>query len=152
MRSAYSQAKAEQNRNKTNNFEFVKTDLHSHIQLLEANKLDISSTNRITNKINKLKAEITKLNLQRGKRLAEKLKTKWYNEGERSNKYFLALLRRKELNGELKEIQIENTMETSPEKIEDHVVFFYRKLYNQNLQRSSPMETAELRKTRAAKC
>ena len=32
---------------------------------------------------------------ERGNRLAEKVKTKWYNEGEKSSKYFLGLLKRK---------------------------------------------------------
>ena len=116
MRSAYIKIKKEMNKRKKSDYDFLKEDLHTHIKILEESKHDISRANRVMQKINRLKAEITKLNLQRGQKLANRLKTKWYNEGEKSNKYFFALLRKKDLNGQLKEIQVENRVETDPEK------------------------------------
>ena len=44
--------------------------------------------------IEDLRIEKPKLIDKQGERLANRLKTKWYNEGERSNKYFLRLLNR----------------------------------------------------------
>ena len=96
------------------------------------------------NKINILRAKITNLNLEKGSRLANALKTKWYNEGERSNKYFLALLRKREINGQLNELEIDQVMETDRGKIEEHVTTFYRALYNQDTGSYSETEKDDL--------
>ena len=131
MRNAYLKIHSENKKRKNQDFDFVKADLHTHIAALETCKNDIGKSNRLMNKINQLKATITKLNLERGEALANKLKTKWYNEGERSNKYFLALLRRKELNGELTELEVDNRIVKNEKEIEIEVTNFYKQLYNQ---------------------
>ena len=51
--------------------------------------------------------------------------------GERSNKYFLALLKQKDANGRLQKLVIDNTEVTEPPDIEKYVTDFYRSLYNQ---------------------
>ena len=93
-------------------------------------------------KINQLKATITKLNLEKGESQAKKLKTKCHNQGERSNKYFLSLLRRKELNGQLTELEIDNRTEKNQTEIENHVVSYYTSLYNQ-VQTDPTRETSD---------
>ena len=69
---------------------------------------------------------------------------KWYNDGERSNKYFLALLKKKESQGQLRELEIGNRVEQDEEKIEEHVISFYTELYNKNQELSTPEETTDL--------
>ena len=65
----------------------------------------------------------------RGERLADKLGTKWYNEGEKSTKYFMRLLNRS-LPDNFKKIELDDgSVITDPEMIEDEIVRFYRKLY-----------------------
>ena len=113
-------------------YEFLRADLHTHIVALEESDNDLIKKNRLRDKINLLKAKISQINLERGKNLAGKMKTKWYNEGERSNKYFLGLLKRKEKNGELNELEISGATEKDPDIIEAHVRLFYEQLYNQN--------------------
>ena len=144
MRSAYVTVNQDHKRKNEQDFDFLKEDLHSHIKSLENCKNDTAKANRLSNKINQLKAKITKRNLEKGENLANKLKTKWYNEGERSNKYFLALLRRKELNGQLKELEINNTTITDQDKIEEEVTSFYRDLYNQESDRYTNDEKESL--------
>ena len=140
MRSAYAHASAEKKKRITRDYEFLKEDLHTHVRLLEEGQHNVARKNRIMNKINTLKAQITKLNLEKGQKLANRLKTKWYNEGERSNKYFLAMLRKKEANGQLKELIIEDREESEPERIENYVTDFYKKLYNQKFERGTEEE------------
>ena len=125
-------------------YDFVKEDLHSHIAAFDQCKGDQFKENRLMTKINQLKAKISKLNLEKGTSLANKLKTKWYNEGERSNKYFLALLRRKEINGQLTTLEINGTEVTDTTQIENHVTEFYRSLYNQKQEQFSLREKEEL--------
>ena len=131
MRSVYIEVNRDYRSKQRTDYDFVKEDLHSHIASLEGCKGDTAKANRLMEKINRLKAEITRMNLERGTNLANKLKTKWYNEGERSNKYFLALLRRKEANGQLTKLTIDNREVTEPTEIEKHVTDFYCTLYNQ---------------------
>ena len=70
---------------------------------------------------------------EQGEELALKAKSKWYHEGERSNKYFLNILKRKARNCEISELTINNQVITNPEIINHSIVDFYSKLYNQSL-------------------
>ena len=144
IRSAYSQVNAERNKSRKMDYDFVKADLHSHITLLEKGGISLIRKNRLMDKINQLKAKMSQLNLEKGRKLAEKMKTKWYNEGERSNKYFLGLLKRKEKNGELNELEIGGGVVTDPTVIEEQVKQFYEQLYNQNQPGYTANEENEL--------
>ena len=143
MRNAYLKVNSENKKRKTSEYDFLKEDLHAHIATLE-NTTDTARSNRLMNKINALKAKLTKLNLEKGAALANKLKTKWYNEGERSNKYFLSLLRKKERNGLLTELEIDNKTITDEAEIESQVTNFYRQLYNQKQEQVTERETTDL--------
>ena len=77
MRGAYTLAEETRKRIEKGEYEFVKEDLHSHITALESCTGNSSMANRLMNKINILRAKITNLNLEKGSRLANALKTKW---------------------------------------------------------------------------
>ena len=91
IRSAYAQINAERNKARKRDYDFVKEDLHMHISLLKDGDNNQIRKNRIMDKINQLRTKMSQMNMEKGRKLAEKMKTKWYNEGERSNKYFLGL-------------------------------------------------------------
>ena len=61
-------------------------------------------------------------------RLAERLLTKWYNEGEKSVRYFLLLLNR-HLPDVFTEIRTDNGNITGYDQIENKIVNFYISLY-----------------------
>ena len=143
MRNAYLKVNSENRKSRASDYDFLKEDLHAHIAALE-NTTDVARSNRLMNKINELKAKITKLNLEKGAALANKLKTKWYNEGERSNKYFLSLLRKRERNGQLTELEIDNKVITNEIEIENQVTNFYSQLYNQKQEQATERETTDL--------
>ena len=65
----------------------------------------------------------------RGKYLSERSKSKWYQEGERSTKYFLNLNKAKNNRSEMTELMIDGTCINEPGKINEYVEGFYRKLY-----------------------
>jgi hypothetical protein len=59
-----------------------------------------------------------------------KAKTRWYNEGERSNKYFLNLLKRNNETSEMDKLNINGTITTDEAEIRHGVTEFYTSLYN----------------------
>ena len=79
--------------------------------------------------IEALRAEKEALVEKKGKRLAERLGTKWYNEGENSTRYFMRLLNRASPD-KFETILNENGEEENcEEKIEEAIVEYYKRLY-----------------------
>ena len=66
---------------------------------------------------------------EKGARLAERLGTKWFNEGEKSSRYFLRLLNRS-LPDNFELLQgVNGEIISDPEDIEKSILDFYKKLY-----------------------
>ena len=66
---------------------------------------------------------------ERGKYLSERSKTKWYQEGEKSTKYFLNLHKAKSNKNEMSELVIDGEKTRDINVINKHVEEFYVKLY-----------------------
>jgi len=66
---------------------------------------------------------------EKGKKLAEKLGTKWYNEGEKSTKYFMRLLNRRSPDVFKKIVKEDGAEVNGEEEIEREIVSFYKNLY-----------------------
>ena len=66
---------------------------------------------------------------KKGERLAQKLKSKWYNEGEKSTRYFLRLLNRQTPDDMNSLVNSNGEEITSKSEIEKEVVKFYKDLY-----------------------
>ncbi len=58
-----------------------------------------------------------------------KAKTRWYNEGERSNKYFLNLLKRNNKSSEMSKLNINGVITTNDTEIRKGVTEFHTELY-----------------------
>lgn len=65
----------------------------------------------------------------KGRRLAERLGTKWYNEGEKSTRYFLRLLNRRNPDTFVELSSGDGVKITDPKEIETEIVNFYKNLY-----------------------
>ena len=74
---------------------------------------------------------------QRGKYLCERSKTKWYQEGERSTKYFLNINKAKNNLQEMSELLIDNKIIRGKSDINRHVEGFYSKLYERGDSKKS---------------
>ena len=131
IRSAYATKVKEHKANDINCLEGLKAELESLTLTAEKSK-NPQQIQRLAEKITQVRARIKAQNDLLGQRLADKLKTKWYNEGERSNKYFLGMLKRQKNQGMLNELTIEGRTTDSKKEIEDHIKNFYQSLYNQN--------------------
>ena len=67
---------------------------------------------------------------KQGEKLASYAKTNWYNEGKKSNKYFLNLLKRQQGRSDMNSLLINGIETTDPTQIKTHVKEFYQNLYN----------------------
>ena len=65
----------------------------------------------------------------KGKRLAEKLGTKWYNEGEKSTRYFLRILNRSSPDNFKELVDNAGNSVTAEAEISKLIVDFYKNLY-----------------------
>ena len=81
---------------------------------------------------------------QRGKYLCTRSKSKWYQEGERSTKYFLNLNKARNNSNEMTELMIDNQIIKDKNSINGCVEDFYKKLYekgNQKQKNNSSLES-----------
>jgi exonuclease III len=120
---------------------FINEEIKSHERLLKGTfdpneQIELSSI--IQTKINE-RNHI--LNAQ-GENLAWKFKTKWYNEGERSNKYFLNLMNSGTSKNEMTKLKIDDNIINDPNNIAAEVNNFYTRLYN--LENTTLMNNADL--------
>ena len=109
--------------------ELLNTELDMAIKTLERGALNGAGRIEILNLIEELRVRKEILIENKGKRLAERLGTKWYNEGEKSTKYFLRLLNRASPTNFEELINEQGEKLTDTELIETEVVNFYKNLY-----------------------
>ncbi len=113
----------------TEELKIINEDITEHIKLLERTTDPIAQEEiieHIETKTNEKKASLDR----QGKFLAWRAKTKWYNEGEKSNKYFLNMLKRNGHKSELAKLDVNGTIINDPEQITRAVVSYYDNLYN----------------------
>jgi len=99
--------------------------LQTKIELNSANQNDISRHERLT-------VELHELMTRKGKINADKLKQKWAEEGERSTKYFLNLLKSHNQRAQIKTLRIGNDVITNKQRIAKEIMNFYSNLYELN--------------------
>ena len=104
---------------------------------------DVSDEERIEiiDYIEELRDKKASLVEKKGERLAEKLGTKWYNEGEKSTRYFLNLLNRRAPDSFQRLSSDSGEEIEKPEEIEKEIVKFYKSLY-ENYDKSKVEEVS----------
>ena len=91
---------------------------------------DENRLNILTRELEKCKRDRDTILQRQGESLSMKAKTRWYNEGEKSNKYFLNLLKRNNVSSETCELNINGTITNNENEIRKGVTEFYTELYN----------------------
>lgn len=106
--------------------------------LINKNDSVISQTQKSIDSIyNELKPITDKISIK----LAERAKCKWYDEGEKSNKYFLNIIKKREtaMYFETFIADTGETLTTTNDKLE-HAKNYYQKLYSKNNKNADPDE------------
>ena len=106
----------------------LKADIDFWQKAFENSKSESYKLLAITN-LNDLFAKRDEHLNNRGEYLSNRNKTRWYQEGEKSTKYFLNLQRAKTKKAEMRELIINGVEVKDNAEINKHVEHFYKKLY-----------------------
>ena len=129
IRTVLEKAQADRKVREVSEEENLNVELDLAVKTLESTELNAARRIDLIDYVEELRVQKSILIENKGRRLAEKLGTKWYNEGEKSNKYFLGLLRRATPDNF---VTIDNEMGTSlneETEIEAEITNFYKRLY-----------------------
>ena len=129
LRTVTERVQAERKRREKDEEELLNEELNLAINRLEVLGGASNGKNSLIEHIEELRAKKDVLIDRKGKRLAEKLGTKWYNEGEKSTRYFLQLLNRPAPDKFESIIKENGEEEKEEQKIEEAIVNFYKDLY-----------------------
>ena len=140
IRTVGEQLQAERKRREKNEEEELNEELNLAISKLGKGCQNDRVKTTLINYVEELRAKKDVIIEKKGERLAEKIGSKWYNEGEKSTRYFLRLLNRRTPDkfGEL--INSQNKTLKRAEEIEDEIVNFYKELY-ENYDRKNLSDT-----------
>ena len=128
IRTVVEQTQAERKRKEACKEDSINEELELAITKLGSGSLTGNRMTSLIDYVEELRNKKEALINEKGERLAEKLGTKWYNEGKKSTKYFLRLLNRATPD-DFKSVTTENGEVTDPDMIETEIVKFYKKLY-----------------------
>ena len=129
IRTVAEKIQAERKRKERNEEEEIDEELNLAIGKLEKGVNNVVTKRRLVDYVEELRAKKDVLIEAKGKKLAEKLGTKWYNEGEKSTKYFLRLLNRNlpDKFGEI--IDASGQLLKGKTEVETEIINFYKALY-----------------------
>ena len=129
IRTVAEKAQADRKKRDKSEEEEVDQKLNLAIDALQESRLVNRQKEELIEYIEELRNRKAILIEEKGKRLAEKLGTKWYNEGEKSTKYFLRLLNRSNPSNFVSVCGADGVEVRTQEQIEKQVVDFYKNLY-----------------------
>jgi hypothetical protein len=107
----------------------INEDIVTYTRLLTRTLLP-ADVRTITVELENLNHQKEQILQTQGTKLAQFAKSRWYNDGEKSNKYFLNLLKRRLHNNEMDQLVVNGTLVTNPQQIRTEVTNFYKELYN----------------------
>jgi len=107
----------------------INKEILANTRLLQIEN-DIQLKNILVRELETLKVQKDTILSEQGEKLANMARTKWYNEGEKSNKYFLNMLKRQQSRSDMNCLIINGVECTNSDIIKEHVKDFYQHLYN----------------------
>ena len=128
IRTVTEQAQAERKRNEASEEDLINEELDTAVNKLASGVLTGNRMEALIEHVEQLRIRKDEIINIKGERLADKLGTKWYNEGEKSTRYFLRLLNRA-VPDDFKTIRGQNGEISDPDLIEQEIVKFYKSLY-----------------------
>jgi hypothetical protein len=105
----------------------INRDIVTNTRLLSSEN-DINLKNVLVRDLERLKVQKDAILDTQGEKLAQMAKTKWYNEGEKSNKYFLNMLKRQQSLSDMNCLMI-NGVECSDEILSRNMLKTFIKAY-----------------------
>ena len=109
-----------------------RTKIENKLQLLEDNHSYIENRNAYDNSKDQLN-EILE-NIAEGVRIRSRCQ--WYEEGEKSNKFFLNLEKKRAIEGQIRKVVANDREISDPKLIEYEIKSFYKTLFRNNITKS----------------
>ncbi len=100
--------------------------------LLAANNLSIEEEQELDRDIAYFESNIHQNLEEKSKELSLRAKVKWFNEGEKSNKYFLNIIKKRQQESTISLLSDGNIVAMEQKELEKLVVNFYSNLYDEN--------------------
>jgi len=88
-----------------------------------------------------LNQKLNKIWIDKSKKLAAMAKVKWFNEGEKSNKYFLNIIKKRQTEVMLSELKNGDIVASGQAEVQSMVAGFYSELYNERNDLSNNYES-----------
>ena len=131
IRTVAEKAQSDRKKKEATEEEGVNEELNLAISALEEENLAENVKEELIEVVEELRDKKARLIEEKGRRLASKLGTKWYNEGEKSSRYFMQLLNRTMPDDFVMVEKADGEKVTEPDKIEEEIVNFYKNLYEE---------------------
>ena len=129
IRTVMEKAQADRKKREKSEEELLNVELDLAVKSLAKDSIPEVQKNELIELIEELRIKKDLLVDKKGQRLAAKLGTKWYNEGEKSTRYFLRILQRNSPDNFKELIKEDGSSVTEPTEIEKEVVQYYKNLY-----------------------
>ena len=129
IRTVVEKVQADRKRQEVTEEEALNAELETATNKLSSGQS--RNPNLLIDHIESLRAQKSVIIEEKGTRLAEKLGTKWYNEGEKSTRYFMRLLNRSNPDNFEAIIREDGSLVETETEIEAEIVTFYKKLYEE---------------------
>jgi len=133
LREGKEQSKIDKNRLELSNIEINRLKTHLDNKLLEYNDIlsedQLIELTNIKDSIEFAELEIADLKEQESKRLIFKSRAKWAEEGEKSNKYFLNLLKDRQKQMQIRKLVSNGSTFYKQDEISKAIHLFYKRLY-----------------------
>ena len=127
IRTIVEKIQAERKSNERNEEELLNAELDLAIKALS--REDTRDRAELVLHIEDLRSQKEEMVEKKGQRLAEKLGTKWYQEGEKSTRYFLRIMNRTNPDSFKELTKEDGSVTRDQELIKNEIVNFYKKLY-----------------------
>ena len=126
IRTVMEKVQADRKKKEANEEELLNLEIDIAVSALERGEGNVAG---LIEHLEELRANKFILIEAKGQRLAERAGNRWYNEGEKSTRYFLRLLNRAQPDDFNSLVNEQGETITSEAEIEKEIIGFYKKLY-----------------------
>ena len=126
IRSVVEKVQADRKRIEKSKEELLNEELDTAVTKLSYEENLDNSNGHLLLYIEELRAKKSLIVEERGQRLAERFGSKWYNEGEKSTRYFMRLLNRANPDKFVKIENSEGELIIDEKQVEEEIVKFYK--------------------------
>ena len=121
--------------------------LKKKVEDLQTRQATEPNNDEIAQNLRQAQSELDKFHLEKTKALIIQSRIQYYEEGERNSKFFLNLVKTRQDKSLIRSLEINNEIESKPEKIIEEIKIYYEKLYTSGNTEDPSRWLADLEQT-----